>query len=107
MICTAFTAAKFFFSLVMSLPTSETTPLLRNGGQSPDDRSFVHHFLDLVKGEGEPSWATSFHWFIFGNYLNILTIFIPLSFVSHNLNWDAAYRFTFSFIAIVPLAKVL
>jgi len=91
----------------MSLPTSETTPLLPNGGQSPDERSFVQWFLDFAKGEGEPSWATSFYWFFFGNYLNLLTIFIPLSFVSHNLNWDAAYCFTFSFIAIVPLAKLL
>jgi Ca2+:H+ antiporter len=91
----------------MSLPTSETTPLLQNGGESPDDRSVVHQFLDLVKGEGEPSWAASFRWFFFGNYLNLLTVFIPLSFVSHNLDWDAASRFAFSFIAIVPLAKVL
>jgi Ca2+:H+ antiporter len=91
----------------MSLPTSETTPLLQNGEQSRDDRSFFHQFLDFVKGEGEPSWAASFRWFFFGSYLNVLTLFIPLSFLSHNLNWDAVYRFCFSFIAIVPLAKVL
>jgi Ca2+:H+ antiporter len=90
----------------MSLPTSETTPLLPNG-QAEDNRSPIRRFLDLLKAEGEPSWAISFRWFILSSYLNILTIFIPLSFLSHNLGWDAAYRFTFSFIAIVPLAKVL
>jgi Ca2+:H+ antiporter len=29
-----------------------------------------------------------------------------LSFVSHHLDWDAALRFSLSFIAIIPLAKV-
>jgi Ca2+:H+ antiporter len=90
----------------MPLPISETTPLLQNG-QSQDNRSFSQQVLDFVKGEGEPSWATSFRWFIFGSYLNILTLFVPLSFLSHNLDWDATYRFVFSFIAIIPLAKVL
>jgi len=90
----------------MSLPTSETTPLLSNG-QPEDNRPLVRRFLDLLKAEGEPSWATSFRWFILSSYLNILTIFIPLSFLAHNLEWDAAYRFTFSFIAIIPLAKLL
>jgi len=59
-----------------------------------------------MKGEGEPSWAESFKFFIFGTWFNVLLLFIPLSFVSHFLNWDAGLRFLFSFIAIVPLAKV-
>lgn len=87
-------------------PASETTPLLENGVPH-DIRPFIYRFLDFVKGEGEPSWAASFRWFIFGSYLNILTVFVPLSFLSSSLGWDALYRFTFSFIAIVPLAKVL
>lgn len=90
----------------MSLPTTEATPLLENG-HSQNNHFLIHQFLDFIKGEGEPSYAASFHWFICSSYLNILTIFIPLSFLSHNLNWDATYRFIFSFIAIVPLAKVL
>ncbi|RDB21333.1 Vacuolar calcium ion transporter [Hypsizygus marmoreus] len=89
----------------MSLPPSETTSLLANG--SSRHRSFSQRFSTLVKAEGEPSWIASYKWFIFGSYLNILLIFIPLSFLSHHLNWDAALRFSFSFIAIVPLAKLL
>ncbi|OAX39381.1 hypothetical protein K503DRAFT_856082 [Rhizopogon vinicolor AM-OR11-026] len=34
-------------------------------------------------------------------------MFIPLSFTSHFLNWDAGLRFLFSFMAIVPPAKSL
>jgi len=35
-----------------------------------------------------------------------MLVFVPLSFLSHHLDWDAALRFSFSFIAIMPLAKV-
>ncbi|KAF9227753.1 Calcium/proton exchanger [Gyrodon lividus] len=37
----------------------------------------------------------------------MLLVFVPLSAISHNLEWDAALRFTFSFMAILPLAKLL
>lgn len=49
----------------------------------------------------------SFYFFIFGSWLNILLLFVPLSVISHHLNWDAALRFSFSFVAILPLAKLL
>lgn len=88
----------------MSLPPSESTSLLHNG--SPPNRSFPQRIATLIKAEGEPSWLASYKWFIFGSYLNVLLIFIPLSFLSHNLHWDAAFRFSFSFFAIIPLAKV-
>lgn len=39
--------------------------------------------------------------------MNILLVFVPLSFVSHHLDWDAGLRFLFSFAAIMPLAKLL
>ncbi|GLB34724.1 putative calcium proton exchanger [Lyophyllum shimeji] len=61
----------------------------------------------VVKAEHEPSWTASYKWFLFGSYLNVLLLFVPLSFISHHLNWDAALRFTFSFMAIIPLAKLL
>ncbi|TDL24965.1 Calcium/proton exchanger [Rickenella mellea] len=87
----------------MSPPHSERSPLL-NGQREP----YTHRVLRVVRGEeGEPSWAASYHHFILGSWSNILLLFIPLSFISHHLNWDAALRFSFSFIAILPLAKLL
>jgi len=64
-------------------------------------------FSAFIKGEGQPGWFASFWWFFFGSWANILLLFVPLSAASHYANWDAAYRFTFSFLAIVPLAKLL
>jgi len=95
-------------SQAMSTPT-ETSPLLENGGYSQDtsnNLSLPSRAASFFKGEGEPSWPESYKFFIFGTWFNILLVFIPLSFVSHYLNWDAGLRFLFSFMAIVPLAKV-
>ena len=101
----------------MSSHPNETSPLLADSSDriergTPNGDGDVPHlpFLQRVKralkAEGEPTWGASFRWFIFGSWLNILLAFVPLSFLSHFLGWDAALRFTFSFIAIVPLAKV-
>lgn len=82
---------------------SETTPLL-NGSR----RSWAQRASDVFKvNDDEPSWTASYKHYILGSYFNILLLFIPLSFISHHLNWDAGLRFLFSFIAIVPLAKLL
>lgn len=89
--------------------SSESTPLLQNGrqnGQADQRLSFAQRVVKAIKAEGEPSWLESYKWFFFGSYTNVLLVFVPLSAVAHNLNWDAALRFSFSFIAIVPLAKV-
>ena len=94
-----------FLSVFPSMPASETTPLLANGHDG--HHSFSQRIVAFVKAEGEPSWLASLKWFIFGSWLNLLLVFIPLSTLAHFLNWDAALRFSFSFIAIVPLAKVL
>ncbi|KAJ7264958.1 Sodium/calcium exchanger protein-domain-containing protein [Mycena haematopus] len=83
---------------------SETTPLLNGNGS---DTTFVHRFKSLIAAEGEPSWIQSYRFFIFGSYLNLFLLFVPLSALAHFLNWDAALRFSFSFIAIIPLAKLL
>ncbi|KAG1742800.1 hypothetical protein EDB19DRAFT_596393, partial [Suillus lakei] len=42
-----------------------------------------------------------------GTWFNILLIFIPLSFISHNMNWDSGLAFLFSFMVVMPLAKLL
>ncbi|KIL69933.1 hypothetical protein M378DRAFT_68739 [Amanita muscaria Koide BX008] len=91
----------------MSVEHSEHSPLLPTRNGSITHPSLTSRVLALFKAEGEPTWLQSFKFYVFGSYLNILLIFIPLSFLSHNLNWDAALRFSFSFMAIIPLAKLL
>jgi Ca2+:H+ antiporter len=86
----------------------ETSPLLKNGGYSAHRYPpLTRRIVDFMRGEDEPSWAESFKFFIFGTWLNILLVFIPLSFISHVMDWDAGLIFLFSLMAIVPLAKLL
>lgn len=84
---------------------SETDSLLprQNGNPNP---SFASRFSAFIKAEGQPTWAESYKWFFFGSWFNVLLVFVPLSVIAHKLNWDVALRFTFSFLAIMPLAKV-
>ncbi|KAF7980162.1 hypothetical protein HWV62_39625 [Athelia sp. TMB] len=95
----------------MSTP-SDRTPLLESGasngnGLYTEPRSFTQRTVALLKADGEPGWLESYRYFWFGAWVNVLLVFVPLSFVAHHLNWDAALRFSFSFIAIMPLAKLL
>lgn len=89
----------------MSSPPAadEHTPLLNGNGASP---TFGRRVTKVLKAEGEPSWLDSLKFFIFGSWLNVALVFVPLSIISHHANWDAALRFSFSFIAIMPLAAV-
>ncbi|KAL5532807.1 hypothetical protein ACEPAF_4581 [Sanghuangporus sanghuang] len=90
---------------------NERTALLNGNGDaldgSPARIPFARRILRTVKAEGEPSWLESYKFYFFGSWLNILLLFVPLSFLSHWLDWDAGLRFLFSFIAIMPLAKLL
>ncbi|KAI5120470.1 hypothetical protein M0805_006490 [Coniferiporia weirii] len=91
-------------------PDERASLLNGNGGtlnSYTDQLPLSRRVLRTVKAEGEPGWAKSFRFFLFGSWFNVLLVFIPLSFVSHLLDWDAALRFGFSFIAIMPLAKLL
>ena len=88
-----------------SHPT-ERSPLL-NGNNSSSTSISNGHGVDSPKIElPPPTWLASFKFFIFGSWFNILLVFLPLSAVAHYLDWDAALRFSFSFIAIMPLAAV-
>ncbi|VDB82847.1 unnamed protein product [Peniophora sp. CBMAI 1063] len=87
------------------MPPSEHTPLLQNGEQRA--KSFVHRVVDVCKAEGEPGWGHSLRYFFFTSWLNVVLVFVPLSALAHFLHWDVALRFSFSFIAIIPLAKLL
>lgn len=86
---------------------SESAPLLENGGHTGHrNLPLTRCVVNFMKGEGEPSWTKSFEFFIFGTWFNILLVFVPLSFISHNMDWDVGLVFLFSFMAIMPLAKV-
>lgn len=90
-------------SQLTTMSPTDSTPLLGH-----DRRPFTRRVLDLVKGSrDDPSWAQSLRFFLFGSWFNVLLVFVPLSVLSSKLEWDAALRFGFSFIAIVPLAKLL
>ncbi|KAK0482597.1 Sodium/calcium exchanger protein-domain-containing protein [Armillaria novae-zelandiae] len=97
----------------MSSPPSEQSPLLpitngaSNGVANGTHQTFIKRCSAVIKAEGEPSWLQSYKFFLFGSYLNILLLFVPLCATAHYSNWDAALRFSFSFIAIIPLAKLL
>ena len=56
--------------------------------------------------EDQPGWIKSFR-FLIGSELNAMLMFVPLSFLSHHLDLGAALSFTFSFIAMIPLVKVM
>ncbi|KIM21352.1 hypothetical protein M408DRAFT_333492 [Serendipita vermifera MAFF 305830] len=90
---------------------SERTPLI---GQGHSNGASNHHrtgslakIRAVLTAEGEPSYLQSFRWILFGSWWNVLLVFVPLSMVAHHLDWDAALRFSFSFFAIMPLAKLL
>ncbi|KAH9966823.1 Sodium/calcium exchanger protein-domain-containing protein [Russula dissimulans] len=93
--------------LSTSMLPSEQTPLLSVNGSPQRPPSLYSKVLCLLKAEGEPSWLDSFKWFIFGSWTNLLLLLVPVAAAAHYLNWDAPVRFGLSFVAIIPLAKLL
>lgn len=85
------------------MAASERSPLL--DGHHPNGSS-GSRISSFIKAEGEPTWAGSLRFLLLSSYFNLFLVFVPLSVISHHLNWDAGLRFAFSFLAIVPLAKV-
>ena len=83
---------------------TEQSPLLN--GYPRERRSYYQSFLIFVRAEGEPSLLDSYRWFVFGSWLNLLLLLVPVAATAHYQNWDAPLRFGFSFVAIIPLAKV-
>lgn len=83
---------------------SEHDPLLNGDRSHP--RSVYQNVVAFIKAEGEPSWLDSYRWFLFGSWLNLLLLLVPVAAVANYLDWDATVRFGFSFGAIVLLAKV-
>jgi Ca2+:H+ antiporter len=89
---------------------TDRTPLLENGHGADGlvhRPSYKERIVNLFTvPDDQPGWIRSFMFFFFGSWMNVMLVFVPLSFISHHLDWDAALRFSFSFIAIIPLAKV-
>ncbi|KAG8761165.1 hypothetical protein FRC12_009445, partial [Ceratobasidium sp. 428] len=90
--------------------TAERQPLLNgsNGnGNGTHRTSFIQKVSGVLKADGEPGWIVSTKYLLLSSWFNVLLLFIPLSLVSEKLDWDAGLRFAFSFVAIIPLAKLL
>ncbi|KAH7343682.1 Sodium/calcium exchanger protein-domain-containing protein [Rhizoctonia solani] len=85
----------------------ETQPLLPNGNGHHRELSFVQKVKEVIIAEGEPGWIESSRFIMLGSWFNILLVFVPLSLVADKLEWDAGLRFAFSFIGIIPLARLL
>lgn len=86
---------------------SETQPLLSNGHGHGRELSFVQKVKEVITAEGEPGWIESSKFILLGSWFNLFLVFIPLSLISEKREWDAGLRFVFSFIGIIPLAKLL
>ncbi|KAI9507358.1 Calcium/proton exchanger [Russula earlei] len=84
---------------------SEHSPLLNGNPRRP--HSVYSKILVLLKADGEPSWQDSYRQFIFGSWTNLLLLLVPVAAAAHYLTWDAPLRFGLSFVAIIPLAKLL
>ena len=91
-----------------ALPTTtDRTPLLNgHGNRAGSPQPFSRRVMNVFKAQGQPSWLASLKFFLFGSYLNVMLVLVPLSAIAHYLHWDAALRFGFSFFAIMPLAAV-
>ncbi|KAM0792477.1 hypothetical protein ACM66B_005151 [Microbotryomycetes sp. NB124-2] len=89
-------------------PTGYTTfaaPPRSSGGDSRRRRR--RHSSQSSSTHAAPSVVDSIKALLLGGYINILLIAVPLSFLSHFLNWGSTADFVISFIAIIPLASLL
>ncbi|KAE8541143.1 calcium/proton exchanger [Cryptococcus gattii VGV] len=77
------------------MATLETSPLLPS---QVSEHTPVSKPFDLLG---------STRYLLLGSWINVLLICVPLSFAAEAFDWSAAARFTTSFLAIVPLAKLL
>ncbi|WVO20756.1 calcium/proton exchanger [Cryptococcus decagattii] len=77
------------------MATLETSPLLPS---QASEHTPVSKPFDLLG---------STRYLLLGSWINVLLICVPLSFAAEGFAWSAAARFTTSFLAIVPLAKLL
>lgn len=95
------------------MSNSESQPLLANGQSNGNGNghsrhsSFIQKISEIITADGEPGWIHSTKFLLLSSWFNLLLVFVPLSIIAEKLDWDAGLRFAFSFIGIVPLAKLL
>ncbi|KZV83141.1 calcium/proton exchanger [Exidia glandulosa HHB12029] len=86
------------------------------GTQGGIIRRMTTHLSSIIRPDkplgAEPTWASSFSAVVKASWLNILLVFIPVSWALHFLWHDPSSKqdtiiFVFSFLAIIPLAKLL
>ena len=83
-------------------PTTSTTVMSERDQLLPMPNS------NNVNRDEKLTHLNSFKWLITSGWqINLLLIFVPLSFLSHFLHFSDKLIFTFSFLAIIPLAKLL
>ncbi|RKP08092.1 Sodium/calcium exchanger protein-domain-containing protein [Thamnocephalis sphaerospora] len=63
--------------------------------------------LELLAHHAEPTLASSFRYFLFGSYVNVLLLAMPLGIIAHFAHWSGTWVFVFNFFAIIPLASLL
>ena len=90
---------------ILPITADERTPLV-NENENMTHQPFPRRVMDMLQAKRQPSWLSSYRWFILSSWFNIFLVFVPLSAIAHYMNWDAALRFGFSFVAIIPLAAV-
>lgn len=63
--------------------------------------------IERIQNDEEPTVAEGLRSFLFGSYINLMLVFVPLSILSAKLGWGAKYDFIISFLSIIPLAALL
>jgi hypothetical protein len=111
-----FSNTRSFIPSTRMPPTEHSSLLPSNGSRSyngvgdtqppREHLPFPKRVRAFLVADGEPGWIASYRYFFFNSWFNVLLVFVPLSAIAHHLNWDVALRFSFSFFAIMPLAKV-
>ncbi|KAF8321263.1 hypothetical protein DL93DRAFT_2052113 [Clavulina sp. PMI_390] len=68
----------------------------------------LQRFLRRFKGEGRkvPTWSQSVKAFVNSSVLNVLIIFLPISWVAHYLKWTEGLTFSLCMLAIVSLESM-
>jgi len=73
-----------------------------------DEETLLRSSLSFVKQDEEEDWKSFLiKDLVFGKALNILLLFVPVCIWAHHNNVSDAYIFTFSFLAMIPLASTL
>ncbi|GAA5856154.1 hypothetical protein JCM9279_004929 [Rhodotorula babjevae] len=57
--------------------------------------------------KNEPTWTASMRAIVFASWLNVLLVFIPVGWALHFTHQNDTIVFVFTFLAIIPLAKLL